>query len=85
MKIFVPFDQKVAYGPKELPHQKWCLVPVRNCSRIFLPLQPVLTPGKNSAVGEHGRNKITTIYQQISTSQGKNTAVGEHGHNSLVQ
>ena len=44
-----------------------------------------VSPGKNSAVGEHGRNKITTIYQQISTSQGKNTAVGEHGHNSLVQ
>ena len=52
---------------------------------FFTVYHATYTPGKNSAVGEHGRNKITTIYQQISTSQGKNTAVGEHGHNSLVQ
>ena len=26
-KFFVPFDQKVLYGPKELPYKKWHLPP----------------------------------------------------------
>ena len=41
-KIFDSFDQKVRYGPKELPCQKWCLVPLRNWSRLFWPFQTLL-------------------------------------------